>query len=223
MSYRGFVLLLCCCAVGAAQSQQKMEITLERGDVPGWKAVPSNLVFQQNDRLRFRIRTNFDGYLYVMNYGTSGKYETLFPRAETGTDNLLKAGADYTVPATKAAFRVGGPAGYDVVYWILSPTPLGGSAAGAHPILPPPPPKTPDPNMTPRCDDTLFRSRSLCLDTSAGPRNVTAEEKLPDNLGDIPLTTSRDLVILNQQEHAVVSAPTPLTGPVVYEFRVAHK
>jgi len=42
-------------------------------------------VFDTGDRVRFRFRANFDGYLYVMNQSTSGNYETLFPREDTGS------------------------------------------------------------------------------------------------------------------------------------------
>jgi hypothetical protein len=214
-----FGLLLYSAALVAGQSEsapkQRIEISLEKGGEP-WKPAPPNLVFQKNDKLRFRGHANFDGYLYVLNYGTSGRYDVLFPREETGMDNRIKAGVEFIVPATKTAFRVDGPPGYDVVYWIVSPAPLS---------APPAPPKraVAPADMTPRCDDSLFRARGLCLDSSAGPRNVTDEEKLPDNLPDIPRTRSRDLVILNQPDRSVISSPTPLAGPVIYEFRVAHQ
>ena len=52
--------------------------------------------------MRFRFRTNFDGYLYVTNLGTSGKYEQLFPRQETGQDNRI------TPPRIKGAGHVTG-------------------------------------------------------------------------------------------------------------------
>ena len=40
--------------------------------------------------------------------------------------------------------------------------------------------------MTPRCDDAMFRARGECIDTSAGPKNVTSRELLPDNLAQVP-------------------------------------
>lgn len=202
-------------------SPQRLEITLERQEGRKWNAVPPGLVFQKNDQIRFRMRPNFEGYLYVMNYGTSGQYFMLFPREETGLENRIKAGVEYIVPATQAAFRIDGPAGHDIVYWIVSPL----SLADKPGYVPLPPPKEIQPlkQLTPRCDETLFRVRSLCIDSSAGPRNITAGEKVPDSLAGVRETASRDLVILNRKEHSVISAPAPLQGPVLYEFRVAHQ
>lgn len=85
----------------AATGPQRLEITLERREGRKWNVVPGGLVFQKNDQVRFRMQPNFDGYLYVMNYGTSGQYTMLFPREETGFQNQIKTGVEYIVPATK--------------------------------------------------------------------------------------------------------------------------
>ena len=104
-----------------AQGAHRMELMLERLDGSTWKTIDPALVLAQGDRVRFRFRTNFDGYLYVTNQSTSGKYEQLFPREETGQDNHIVAGKDYQVPATSVAFRIAGPPGHEVVYWLVSP------------------------------------------------------------------------------------------------------
>src|SRR5208283_2520891 len=88
-----------------AQGAHRMELMLERLDGAAWKTIDPALVLAQGDRVRFRFRTNFDGYLYVTNQSTSGKYEQLFPREETGQNNRITAGKDYQVPATSVAFR----------------------------------------------------------------------------------------------------------------------
>ena len=49
------------------QGAHRMEIKLERLDGDSWKSVDPSLVLSQGDRIRFRFKTNFDGYLYVMN------------------------------------------------------------------------------------------------------------------------------------------------------------
>src|SRR5262245_25942941 len=102
-----------------AQSQtmsrgaHRMELMLERLDNNNWHGIDPGLVLAQGDRVRFRFRTNFDGYLYVTNLNTSGKYEQLFPRQETGENNRVSAGQEYKVPATSTVFRIAGPAGYE--------------------------------------------------------------------------------------------------------------
>jgi hypothetical protein len=70
------------------QGTHRMELMLERLDGTTWKTIDPALVLAQGDHVRFRFRTNFDGYLYVTNQSTSGKYEQLFPakrRARTTT------------------------------------------------------------------------------------------------------------------------------------------
>ena len=47
-----------------------------------WRTINPATVFAPNERLRFRLTTNFSGFLYVMNRGTAGTYELLF-RART--------------------------------------------------------------------------------------------------------------------------------------------
>lgn len=68
-----------CFGQAASQPSQRIDITMERNESGAWKAVPPGFVFHKNDHLRFLVRANFDGYLYVMNYGTSGQYSNLFP------------------------------------------------------------------------------------------------------------------------------------------------
>ncbi len=204
---------------------QRIDITVERNEGGAWKAVPPSFVFKQNDHLRFRIRTNFEGYLYVMNYGTSGRYTKLFPRVETGTANRIKSGSDYYVPATEASFRIDGPPGFDAVYWVMTPLELGNGSGSSQPqIALPPPPADPAPQtIRPRCDDTVLRARGLCVDSSAGPKNITPDEKLPENLSAIPGLRPRDLVIVNQTQGTSLSSPERTDGPILYKFLVAHE
>jgi hypothetical protein len=182
------------------QGAHRMEVTLERLDGSMWRAVDPGLVLAEGDRVRFKYRTNVDGYLYVIDIGTSGKSSTLFPNADTGQDNHVTASKDYQIPASDTAvFRIAGPAGYDVVTFIVNPHKGGVTSAG---------PPRPKPNLIPRCDDTLLRARGACIDSSAGPK---------------PNEGSRDLVFMREGQQTVVSSPTPLTAPVVYHFLLAHK
>ena len=51
--------------------------------------------------MRFRFKSNFKGYLYVINHSTSGTSTLMFPRQDTGSMNQIEAGKEYVVPATK--------------------------------------------------------------------------------------------------------------------------
>ena len=203
------------------QGAQRMEIALERLDDGKWNGVDPGLVLAQGDRVRFRFSTNFDGYLYVMNQGTSGKSEWLFPREETGQDNRVVGGREYSVPSTASVFRISGPAGYEVVYWLITPVRL----TDAPPRLGPPPTerKAAPPTLIPRCDDTLMRSRGDCIDDSAGPRLAPRGADVPPALAQAAGQNPNNLIVMRQKDTAVISSPEPLTGPVIYEFRLAHK
>jgi len=203
------------------QGAHRMEITLERLDGDQWRVIDPGLVLAQGDRVRFRYRTNFDGYLYVTNLGTSGKYDQLFPREETGQDNRVEASKEYQVPATTSAFRVAGPAGHDIVYWMASPARLT-EGAPRPPAIPQPAPSAPK-KLIPRCDDSILRARGECVDSSAGAKLIPRDVQLPGALAQAAERGERDLMFMQEGKSAVISSPAPLTGPVIYEFRLAHK
>lgn len=193
-----------------------------------WKTVDPATIFESGAQVRFRAKTNFPGFLYVMNQGTSGAYALLFPREDTGSQNKVEPGREYVVPATSGAFRITGPPGQDIIYWMVTPLDIapqsgGGSRPGYVPLPPAPPPGTKMHTLLPRCDDAVLRARGDCVDSSAGLRKVEDPSALPPNLKDVPNLRSRELVFIRQQNAAVVSSPAAGDGPVVYEFRLAHK
>jgi hypothetical protein len=209
-----------------AADPQRIQLTVERQDpsasgTAGWRKVDSALVFGQGDHVRFRLSANFPGYLYVMNHGTAGTYELLFPRSDTGSDNTIEASKEYVVPATQGWFRVGGPAGQDVIYWLVSPVEL------SHEYTPPAPPPArtkPSPTMRPRCDDSILKARGECIDSTAGVGPVKSNEALPGNFAGVTAATPRDLLFIQEEEGGVqLSSKSPLVGPVVYELRLAHR
>ena len=198
-----------------------MELMLERLDGDMWHTIDPGLVLEQGARVRFRFRTSFDGFLYVTNLNTSGGYEQLFPRQETGADNRITANQEYRVPATSTVFRIAGPPGFETVYWVVSPARLNDGAPQIQPV--PPGTQSKPLSLKPRCDDAILKARGDCIDNSAGPKLVPRGVELPQALAQAAGQTRRDLLFLRQQDKAVVSSPEPLTGPVIYEFRLAHK
>ena len=84
------LLCIAALAAGALSAQpQSMEIVLERHESGAWKTIEPGLVLGQSDLVRFRFRATFDGYLYVINSGTSGSQSLLFPGDATGRDNRV--------------------------------------------------------------------------------------------------------------------------------------
>lgn len=211
-------------APAAPPSKDRVEIQLQKRIAGQWKTIDPATVCEQNDEVRFLFRSNFNGYLYVMNHSTSGKYEQLFPSAKSGQDNEVKSGQEYKVPQEGAVFRVSGPAGYEIVYWIVTPIRLdeGESAAKYRPLPPPPPPSSAPKVMMPRCDSTIFRARGDCIDMSAGPKTLSGSEQRRQEITGSNMTP-RELVFLRDKDKSVISSPAALPGPVVYEFRLAHR
>lgn len=217
------IALMAGALVVQAQDTQRITLVTERQkrSAEGWDQINSATVFSSGDRLRFRVSANFAGYLYVMNRGTSGGYELLFPRSDTGGDNRIEKGRDYVIPAARGWFKVSGPPGQDIVYWLISPVELGRE----YKPLPPPPAKdsTPPASMTPRCDDSIFKARGECIDNSAGVKPVKPGEPLPGNLAAVAGATPRELLFMQDKGGTVLSSPQPLAGPVVYELRLSHR
>lgn len=206
------------------QGPNRMELTLERYDSKAWRVVDPGTVFNNGDRIRFRFRTNFSGYLYVMNQGTAGSYTQLFPKEDSGLQNRIDAEKEYMVPATQGgSFKVDGPPGQDIVYWLVSPVVMGGEHV--HTPLPPPPPANtnPPPSMTPRCDDAILRARGECVDSTAGAKPVARGQDLPQNIQKASPDNSQELVFMKSQNRSIVKSQGRLAGPVVYEYRLAHK
>lgn len=203
------------------EAGQKLRFVLERQQQGVWKAIDPATVLEQGDRVRFRATSTFSGYLYVLCHSTSGNYELLFPREDTGTGNQVKAGVEYTVPATAGYFRIAGPPGHDVLYWVISPTDLG-KEPGYRPLPPPPVQPVPPSSLRPRCDDTVFKARGDCVDPEAGPRLIGQGQPLPDNLSGIK-DPRLDLLFIRGQSGVTVSSPEPLRGPAIYEVRLSHR
>ena len=77
--------------------------------------------------------------------------------------------------------------------------------------------------LIPRCDDTVLKARGECVDSSAGPKLIPRGTQIPQHLADPLEKGPRDLMFLRQKNTAVISSPEPLSGPVMYEFRLAHR
>jgi hypothetical protein len=52
---------------------------------------------------------------------------------------------------------------------------------------------------------------------------VKPDEALPGNFAGVASATPRELLFMQDKGGVVLSSPSPLSGPVVYELRLAHK
>lgn len=56
--------------------------------------------FKSGERIKLNLKSNRDGYLYVINMGSTGTSRVLFPHSEN-IDNFVTANETYTVPCNK--------------------------------------------------------------------------------------------------------------------------
>ena len=155
-------------------------------------------VFAPGDVIRLRLTSHYDGYLYVMDQGTSGKFMTVFPATQTGNDNRVRTAKQYLVPAVDDGwFEVNGPAGFDVLYFLLSPATLSSPSLSS------------------------FAARGDCTDDSAGPAAVPLGQELPAPLAPIAGSASRDITFTNKP-NGTVGVQGESTAPILYTFRLAH-
>ena len=101
----------------------KYRIIQSRGSSGDVDADPAE-TFHSGDRVRFAFASNIDGYLYVVQRGTSGQWTVLFPDPEAnGGRNAIRKGEDYFVP-NNGWFAFDETPGTEEVFVVLSTQPL---------------------------------------------------------------------------------------------------
>lgn len=218
---------LACMAQSSATDQaqqQKMEVVLEQQVGRTARVVNPQHVFRTGDLVRFRFRSTFDGYLYVTDQASSGKYLKLFPGTKAGADNRIVRGREYLIPATSGSwFRIDKPAGYETVFFTVTPSRVGEKASPPPPppVLAPPPAQPLPADMLPRCDDGIFRARGECLDDKAGASAISPNEDASGGDGPGKLTP-REIVVIRKTGSSVIAPATDGDAPIIYQFRIAH-
>ena len=88
------------------------------------KEVDPSTTFHSGDRIRLLLEPNIDGYLYILQTGSSGKESVLFPHGSiNGGRNEVMRGRLYSIPS-EGLFRFDNRAGEEKLKVILSRTPL---------------------------------------------------------------------------------------------------
>lgn len=89
-------------------------------DDGGTKAVSPKTNFSAGNRIRLGFNSNKDGYLYVVNVGSSGKVTTIFPSAVTD-NNQVQPGRVYQVPQkTGKSIKFDNKPGQEILLVVLS-------------------------------------------------------------------------------------------------------
>ncbi|HEX4749650.1 MAG TPA: DUF4384 domain-containing protein [Bryobacteraceae bacterium] len=198
------------------QSRKTIEVTIEQKQGSEWKPVSSQKVFRANDVVRFRLQSQIPGYLYVLNHESDGVKTWLYPRTETAASNYVDIDRPYTIPDSKGSFTVGGKPGFDVTYWMISPTSLAvdtgiNGRRGEKPST-----------LLPRCDGQL-RARGDCEDKQAGPHAITDPAQVPPAFSAQGGLISRDLTFSSATSSVQISTPEALSGSIIYALWIAHQ
>ena len=151
-------------ATQAVNSKFSIQVVMEQQKGDAWERVDAQTVFHDGDAIRFRFRASHGGYLYVLNSTSDKTTSWLFPRAGSAERSRVEQRVEYLIPSGQGAFVVGGSPGFDITYWILSPTPIDST----QPFVPTA--GTQASTLEPRCRTEVLRARGLCVDDRAGPR-----------------------------------------------------
>lgn len=200
----------------AGNSKFSIQVVIERQKGDQWERAEAQTVFHAGDALRFRFRASHGGYLYVLNSTSDKTTSWLFPRAGSGERSQVEQRVEYLIPTGQGAFVVGGSPGFDVTYWILSPTPLDVTQSfvptGDNQIS----------TLEPRCRTEVLRARGLCVDERAGPHAIENPVDLPVRPPESEKLHSRDLTFKSQEGTTEISGQSHQSDVVVYEFTIAH-
>lgn len=90
--------------------------------------VDSNYRFRSGDRIRLRLQTNFEGYVSLVNVGSSGKVQTLYPG--DGIPRLVYPSRDFLVPESGTWILFDDTPGVELLTVVMSSKPLGRSTDG---------------------------------------------------------------------------------------------
>lgn len=64
------------------------------------RMVSNKFAFKSGDQIRLHVRSNVDGFAYVvLREGSHGEHSVLFPHPKHRDDNHLKANIEYTIPS----------------------------------------------------------------------------------------------------------------------------
>jgi hypothetical protein len=82
-----------------------LRLTILKRTDNGMTEVPTNSVFHARDAIQLTVQTNYPGYLYIVNQGSSGAWKPMFPAPEfDGGNNHVDGYNTYTFPPRRMVF-----------------------------------------------------------------------------------------------------------------------
>jgi hypothetical protein len=170
--------------------------------------VAPDATFKSGDRVRFQVKTNTTGYLYIVMQGSSGSWRLLFPSPEVaGGSNLVQPGELRTVPSgDRGQFVFDDQAGTEKLFVVLTRQPepdldkliyaMGGPQRAADPGRPVIAGNTVGDDVVNRLRKEMA-SRDLVFETSDSDQNGKPEKAAyvanPSTAADARLVVDIDL------------------------------
>lgn len=92
----------------------------------GYSELLPDSVFHSGDKIKLSIMANQPGYLYLIERGSSGAWQALFPEPNAAADsNRIEAGRVYEIPSASGhAFEFNDLPGQERLFLLLSRTPV---------------------------------------------------------------------------------------------------
>lgn len=88
-----------------------------------FEEISPDAVFHAGDRIRLSVMSNQEGYLYIIEHGTSGKWRPLYP-PPGGDEAKLVPGTEYLIPGGKDEFfQFSGDPGDEKLFVLLTRRP----------------------------------------------------------------------------------------------------
>ncbi len=100
------------------------------------RRVTADRTFRSGDRIKLLLVANRDGYLYLLNIGSTGRSYVLFPHSGMSPgDNFIRANTSYEIPYS-ATIRFDENPGEETLLLFLSAKPMGELLPGGDPRAP---------------------------------------------------------------------------------------
>jgi Domain of unknown function (DUF4384) len=198
-----------------ATQRNKLQLSVECWRQNEWRAVDAQTVFNQQDRIRFRFGASFSGYLYILNHSSSGKVSWLFP-VSGNSSNRVDSGHAVLIPGADGFYTIGGPRGFDTLYWILRSTPFVVPEVDAEQL------DTPS-TLISRCPEEERQKELACVDNNAGPKPLADPKKLQAALGIPSSLVARDLTFQTKPQATEIGTDSDgSSSGIIYQVRIAH-
>lgn len=183
--------------------------------------VSTKTVFHAGDKVRFHFAMNFPGYVVIINQGSSGKRDLLFPYK--GVSNHIGRTADYTVPQGEGWFEFDETPGTEQLTFVMSKREIQEvtqiTTDAAHTT----PPAGPPANHPPVEHPVSETAPAVPPLPASPPTPQTEEQEILAALNSRSLSRGRDLKMIEENNDGyVLTTDEALEKPVGFRLTLTH-